>query len=83
MTNWMDKINRNFKPGDKVWTGYPFVELGDEAGKKAPIREVEFVSYDGNKYAYVILENGVKTDLKMGYLFPTHLQCYKFENNNK
>lgn len=80
MTRWLDGLKRDFVEGQVVYTGYPFEELGDAAGKRAPIRQVKFVSYDGNKYADVILENGVKTDLKMGYLFSTFEDCFRFEN---
>ena len=37
----------------KAWTDYPFEYLQDEAGKKAPVREVEVLSYDGDKYCRV------------------------------
>lgn len=52
------------------WTDYPFVELGDEPGKMAPIRHVNIISYDGNKYAKVSFENcGDILDVKTGYLY--------------
>ncbi len=53
----------------KAWTDYPFIELGDESGKKAPIREVEVISYDGDKYCEIEVE-GVRTEVKSGYLYP-------------
>lgn len=31
-----------------AWTDYPFIELGDEPYKKAPIRRVNVISFDGN-----------------------------------
>jgi hypothetical protein len=52
------------------WTDYPFSLLGDASGKKAPIRRVAVLSYDGNKYALVqCLKTGVTQDLKAGYLY--------------
>ena len=53
----------------KAWTDYPFIELGDESGKKAPIREVEVISYAGDKYCQIEVE-GVQTEVKAGYLYP-------------
>ena len=38
------------KTKQKFWTDYPFVKLGDTPGKSAPLREVEIVDYDGDKY---------------------------------
>jgi hypothetical protein len=52
------------------WTDYPFVELGDEPYKLAPIRHVNIISYDGNKYAKVSFENcGDILEVKIGYLY--------------
>lgn len=52
------------------WTDYPFVELGDEPGKPAPIRHVNIIDYDGNKYATVSFERcGDFLSLKIGYLY--------------
>lgn len=51
-----------------AWTDYPFVELGDEPNKIAPIRQVLVTSYDGDKYATVIVEE-VESSLKCGYLY--------------
>lgn len=77
----------HWESGTKVWTGYPFVELGDEPGKKAVIREVEFVSYDNNKYCEVkLLPEGNYSEqtssVKAGYLFETFEECDMFENNH-
>lgn len=52
----------------QLYTDYPILELGDVSGKPAPIREVKFLSYDGNKYATVKVGK-VKTQIKTGYLF--------------
>jgi len=63
-------MKRVFTPGVKMWTDYPFTELGDKIGKIAPIREVTIGQerYDGNKYVQVVLENGTVTEVKSGYL---------------
>lgn len=52
----------------KAFTDYPIVELGDIAGEEAPVREVEILSYDGNKYCEVLVE-GVILEIKSGYLY--------------
>lgn len=59
----------------KAYTDYPFVELGDEPYKEAPVRQVEIVSYDFNKYCYVRTEgyDGL-LEVKTGYL---HKKCSK------
>ena len=46
------------------WTDYPFTELGDISGKKAPIRHVHVTSYDGDKYATVIVD-GIESSVKL------------------
>lgn len=58
------------------WTDYPFVELGDVAGKTAPIRHVRVISFDNNKYARVSLIGtggvdrwDVECFVKAGYLY--------------
>jgi hypothetical protein len=52
----------------KAWTDYPIAQLGDEYGKKAPIRECYVYSYDGDKYCEIIVE-GVHELVKSGYLY--------------
>ena len=47
----------------KAWTDYPFTFIGDIPQKKAPIREIEVLGYDGNKYCNFIVE-GHKTSIK-------------------
>ena len=39
----------------RAWTDYPFIQLGDLENKKAPIREIEVVSYDGDKYCDIVV----------------------------
>lgn len=52
----------------KAWTDYPFEHLGDQAGKRAPVRDVEVLSYDGNKYCKITV-SGVFEEVKAGYLY--------------
>lgn len=53
----------------KAWTDYPFTRLGDTAGKKAPVREIEVLSYDGNKYCRIKV-CGEEDSIKAGYIYP-------------
>jgi hypothetical protein len=55
---------------DEIWTDYPILELGDTAGQPAPIRRVKPVSYDGDKYVKVIVDD-FETEIKAGYLYTT------------
>lgn len=52
----------------KAYTDYPFRILGDIPGINGPIREVEIISYDGDKYCRIIVE-GLETEIKSGYLY--------------
>lgn len=52
----------------KAFTDYPFKELGDPEFILAPIREVEVLSYDGDKYCNIII-NGVHLSVKACYLY--------------
>ena len=52
----------------KLYTDYPILELGDESGKEAPVRECKPISYDGNKYC-VVEVGGVLTSFKSGYIY--------------
>ena len=52
------------------FTDYPFTELGDEYGSRAPVRKVNVVDYDGDKYATVQFpETGHRLQVKIGYLY--------------
>lgn len=51
-----------------AWTDYPFTELGDTEGKPAPIRPVQVMAFDGDKYATVEFE-GWLLIVKAGYLY--------------
>ena len=59
-----------------IWTDYPILELGDEPGKEAPIREclVERSPSPHSKYVEVIV-GGVKTEIKRGYLYSRPGRC--------
>ena len=51
-----------------AWTDYPLVELGDIGGREAPVRKVEPLSYDGDKY--VVVRFGKRAfSFKRGYLY--------------
>ena len=52
----------------KAWTDYPFIELGDAASKSAPVREIQVISYDGDKYCRVQVE-GLEHEIKSGYVY--------------
>lgn len=52
----------------KAWTDYPFTWLGDTAGQKAPVREIEVLEYDDNKYCKIKVESG-KDSIKAGYIY--------------
>ncbi len=52
----------------KAFTDYPIIEIGDTPNEIALIREVEILSYDGNKYCLVFVQ-GVLTTIKSGYLY--------------
>lgn len=58
----------NLAGGRMYFTDYPLVELGDTPGEEAPIRQVEFISYDGDKYVEVRVD-GVSYTFKSGYLY--------------
>lgn len=57
-----------------AYTDYPFEELGDEAYKEAPIRLVEVISYDNNKYCKIKINDRV-LEVKRGYLYRTSNRC--------
>lgn len=59
---------------NKFYTDYPFVILGDVAYTKAPIREIKVIDYDGNKYCNIEV-NGIKTSIKIGYIYKTPGRC--------
>lgn len=52
----------------KAWTDYPITVLGDTEGIEAPIRGVDVISYDGDKYCMVRVY-GITVQIKSGYLY--------------
>jgi len=58
----------------KAYTDYPILELGDISGERAPIREVQVISYDLNKYCRIEV-GGIQTEVKRGYLYTKPGRC--------
>ena len=52
----------------KAYTDHPIKELGDIPNALAPIREIDVISYDGNKYC-VISVNSITIEIKSGYIY--------------
>ena len=52
----------------KAWTDYPIEELGDIAGKPAPVRECNVLSWDGDKYCDVEVA-GIRAQFKAAYIY--------------
>lgn len=52
----------------KAFTDYPIIELGDAPYVGAPIREVDLLSYDGDKYCRVSV-GGIEKSIKAGYIY--------------
>ena len=52
----------------KAWTDYPILDLGDQSGQEAPVRRVEILSYDRDKYCRIRVE-GIIDLVKRGYLY--------------
>lgn len=74
-----------------LFTDYPFAELLDSTGKKAPVRKVLPISYDQDKYVKVLVD-GVYCEVKRGYIYTergrygevpsiTHDQLNNYMNN--
>ena len=51
-----------------AWTDYPMYWLSDEVDKPAPIRQVEVLSYDGDKRCMIEIM-GRRAEIKSGYLY--------------
>ena len=69
------KTKKTPKPNIKIhptegffFTDYPFTELGDQPNKKAPVREIKILEYDGDKYVKIEVE-GVISEIKSGYIY--------------
>lgn len=52
----------------KAWTDYPSEFLGDTEGREASIREIDALSYDGDKLCLISV-CGVETEIKSGYVY--------------
>lgn len=60
----------------EAWTDYPIEELGDESGKKAPIRKIEVLSYDMNKYCCIRVKGTEVIEyIKRGYIYSKEGRC--------
>ena len=51
-----------------AYTDYPITELGDAPNQTAPVRKVALLSYDGDKYARVLIQ-GITKEIRLGYLY--------------
>jgi len=56
------------------WTDYPIVELGDTPHKQAPVRAVEAIAYDGDKYCTAKVGHAI-VSLKRGYVYRRKGRC--------
>lgn len=52
----------------KLYTDYPITELGDIEHVEAPIRECELLSYDGDKYCIIKVDD-VEKEVKRCYVY--------------
>jgi hypothetical protein len=52
----------------EAWTDYPFTWLGDISGQKAPVRKIDVLGYDGDKYCQIKVA-GRKVEIKSGYIY--------------
>ena len=66
----------------KAYTDYPFIWLGDVEGKPAPVREIEVLSYDGDKYCRIRVR-GHETTIKSGYIYQVEGRYGKVPNITK
>lgn len=73
MTSTATAVTANMPITLKGYTDYPIFELGDVPGETATVREVEVLTFDGNKYCTVRVggegSRGVIETLKAGYVF--------------
>ena len=72
------EIAENYVESHRVFTDYPFTELGDEPGIEAPIRECELIAYDGNKYCMIKIHDRI-LEVKAGYLYNKSGRCGEVE----
>jgi hypothetical protein len=52
----------------KAYTDYPIIELNNSNDKQDLTKEVEILSYDGNKYCLIKINSLIK-EIKPGYLY--------------
>lgn len=62
-----------------AFTDMPFSELGDPPSTPAPIRQVEVLAYDGDKYATVRTDGHI-LEVKVGYLYAIPGRCNNVDN---
>lgn len=58
----------------KAWTDYPFTFLGDKPNAKAPIRECEVKTFDGDRRCKIVVD-GHSTEVKCFYLYDAPGRC--------
>lgn len=58
----------------RAWTDYPFPFLGDRPGATAPVREIQILSYDWDRYVTILVE-GHETEIKAGYCYVEAGRC--------
>lgn len=58
----------------KAYTDYPFKELGDTPHTAGPIREVEVLAFDGDKYCTIRIGEFIG-DVKWCYLYKERGRC--------
>lgn len=56
----------------KGFTDHPFEFLGDTLGKHAPLREINILWWDGDKYATIEVNKEWITKIKVGYCYRDH-----------
>lgn len=44
----------------QAYTDYPFEFLGDIIGEEAPVRQVEVLSYDSDKYCKILVDGNMR-----------------------
>lgn len=62
------RYNRWFWRHPDKWTDYPILLLGDDPYKKVPIRKVEKIEGDHEKWVFITVD-GATTETKRGYIY--------------
>lgn len=52
-----------------AYTDYPFAELGDTLGKKAPMRNCKVLYWDRDKYCHIEIDGISLPSIKRGYIY--------------